>query len=58
MAKIEPRDKIELTIRAAHIAKLALNMVDCSESTLARLHFVAVIKELKETEDLITGMGA
>ncbi len=58
MARLEPRDKIELTIRAAKLAKLTLNMVDCSEPALARLHFVAVVKELKDIDDMITRLGA
>jgi len=51
---INNRDSVELGIRGALIAKSALELVNCCDSAvIARAHFIEVVKQLKELDNLI-----
>lgn len=52
------QQKVELAIRAAQLAKAALDMMESSEAQIARLRFDAVIRQAREMDAFIKRQGA
>ena len=48
------KESVEIGIRSALIAKSTLNLTEINGSTmLARMHFVEIVKQLKELDQFI-----
>lgn len=50
---MESRDKVELALRAANVARMALDMLDVQSNVGAKQHFEYLVRSVMELDQFI-----